>query len=278
MLALRSSIVVIGDEILAGYVADTNSGWLAARLRGHGVPLDRIITVPDSVDAIVAHLREELARSRPRLVLTSGGIGSTPDDLTMEAVAAQRGVGLVIHPQLDEMISGALDRAAASGDHADDARQAAVRSMARVPDGARLLTGVDGTAPGVAVDVDGGVDAGEATIVVLPGVPGQLRRITLHSVEPALIAGRGEPQHAVELTHPYPESVLSPLLTALTGEFPDVHVGSYPGRDCLVRLTGPEPRVEAAAERVRAELARVAAEPGSDLMAERWQAHWSATG
>lgn len=277
MPRLRSSIVVIGDEILAGYVRDTNSGWLAERLRAHGVPLDRVVTVPDQVDAIVDHLDAELDRSRPRLVLTSGGIGSTPDDLTMEAVAAQRGVGLVIDPQLDEMITGALDPAAGGGT-ADAERQAAVRSMARVPDGAHLLTGAVGSAPAVAVDVDGGLEAGGATIVVLPGVPGQLRRITETSVEPMLLAGRGRLEHTVELTHPYPESVLSPLLTQLTGEFPDVHVGSYPGKDCLVRLTGPQPRVEAAAERVRGELDRVAAEPGSDEMAARWQEHWSPNG
>ena len=93
MSDLRASIVVIGDEILGGFVHDTNSHWLAGQLQTHGIPLDRVQTVPDTMAAIDEGLRMELGRSRPRLILTSGGIGSTPDDLTMEAVAATLGRG-----------------------------------------------------------------------------------------------------------------------------------------------------------------------------------------
>lgn len=278
MSALRASIVVIGDEILAGYVRDTNSGWLAERLRHHGVPLQRIVTVPDDIDAIVDHLRAELDRGGPRLVLTSGGIGSTPDDRTMRAVATLLGVELVVEPELDARITATLARRDDTGWPISAEQEAAVRSMALVPEGTRLLPEASGMAPGVAVDLDGGIDAGGATLVVLPGIPSELRRITESSVEPALLAGRGEPAHTQELTHPYPESVLSPLLDRLTTEFPALRVGSYPGRECLVRLSGAKADVDAAADRVRAELARVAAEPGSDEMARRWQAHWSATG
>lgn len=275
MTRLRASIVVIGDEILAGYVRDTNSGWLAERLRHHGVPLDRIVTVPDTTEAIIAHLRAELDRSRPRLVLTSGGIGSTPDDLTMEAVAGLLGVGLVTHPELDERITAALRERAAAGMETPAEQEEAIRSMALVPDGARLLTESAGMAPGVAVDVDGGLDADGAAIAVLPGIPSELRRITTDSIEPALMAGRGHVHDTEELTHPYPESVLSPLLRRLTHRFPDVHIGSYPGPECLVRLTGDAADVAAAAEALRAELDRIAAEPGSDQLAQRWRAHWS---
>jgi molybdopterin-biosynthesis enzyme MoeA-like protein len=75
---VHASIVAIGDEILEGFVRDTNSGWLAERLRQVGVTLDRVVVVPDDVGAIVETLRAELSRSRPRLVFTSGGIGTTP--------------------------------------------------------------------------------------------------------------------------------------------------------------------------------------------------------
>lgn len=276
MPPLRASILVIGDEILAGYVRDTNSGWLAERLRGHGVPLDRVVTVPDDIDAIVGHLRDELARSRPRVVLTSGGIGSTPDDRTMEAVATLLGVELVVDPDLDARITAALERQAAAGGRISGEQEEAVRSMALVPGGARLLPEASGMAPGVAVDVDCGLEEGGAAIAVLPGIPSELRRITEQSVEPALLAGRGAPTHTEELTHPYPESVLSPLLADLARDFPGLHVGSYPGRECVVRLSGAPADVEAAAARVRGELERIAAQPGSDRLAERWQAHWSA--
>lgn len=273
MPALHASIVVIGDEILAGYVRDTNSGWLAQRLRHHGVALERIVTVPDDIDAIVDHLRAELDRGHPRLVLTSGGIGSTPDDRTMAAVATLLGVDLVVEPDLDARITAALRQRGETPVSSE--QEAAMRSMALVPQGTRLLPEASGLAPGIAVDLAGGIDAGGATIVVLPGIPSELQRITESSVEPALMAGRGHPAHTEELTHPYPESVLSPLLGELTEQFPDLRVGSYPGRECLVRLSGAKADVDAAAERVRAELARIAGEAGSDALARRWQAHWS---
>ncbi|MBA2530008.1 MAG: competence/damage-inducible protein A, partial [Euzebyales bacterium] len=175
---LRVSIVVIGDEILGGFVQDTNSGWLAGRLQVLGLPLDRVVTVPDDHDAIAEALATELARARPRVVLTSGGIGSTPDDLTLEAVARHLGVGLRTDPIIDAQITEALERAAASGMTLGEGHARSMRKMSRVPDGAYLLPGGHGLVPGIAVDVAGGsAAAAGATIVVLPGVPGELRRI-----------------------------------------------------------------------------------------------------
>jgi molybdenum cofactor synthesis domain-containing protein len=270
---LRCSIVVIGDEILGGFVQDTNSGWLAGRLQVVGVPLDRVWTVPDDHEAIAEALRTELARGRPRLVLTSGGIGSTPDDVTMEAVAAHLGRGLVVEPDIDHRITRALEWTAGRGGAVTAEHEAAMRRMARVPDGAYLLGGARGIAPGVAVDVDGGCDVeGGATIVVLPGIPGELQRITAESIEPQLLAGRGIPDHVAELTHPYPESTLSPVFARLVAEYPDVHLGSYPGAECIVRLKGQRDRVEAAMALVRAELDALAADPGAEGLRASWAA------
>ena len=272
---LRASIVVIGDEILGGFVQDANSGWLAGRLQAHGVPLDRVVTVPDEVDAIDEALTGELARSRPRLVVTSGGLGSTPDDRTMQAVAHLLGVGLTVEPTIDARISAALERNAAYGTTASAEHDRSVRRMALVPESSYLL-GDRGFAPGVAVDVDGGSRAGGATIVILPGIPDEFRRIARDCVEPELLAGRGRPQHVIEITHPYPESALNPVLEQLEADYPDVHVGSYPGRRCTVRLKGPREQVEGAAARVREALAAVEAAPGSDRLRATWQAHWPA--
>ncbi len=105
---LRASIVVIGDELLGGFVRDSNSHFLARRLRAHGVPLDRVQVVPDEYPAIDEALQAELARSRPRLVLSTGGIGSTPDDITFEAVARSLGREVVEEPRIAERLEGAL--------------------------------------------------------------------------------------------------------------------------------------------------------------------------
>lgn len=275
-LPLAASIIVIGDEILGGYVQDTNSGWLAGRLRRAGVPLERIVTVPDDLDEIGGALAAELARPRPRLLLTSGGIGSTPDDRTMEAVARSFGVPLVVDPELDARIDATLARGQAHGIIYEDEQERALRKMTLVPEGARVLPGAEGVAPGAALDVDGGSDApGGATVVVLPGVPSELRRIVLASVEPQLLEGRGRPQHVQELCHPYPESLLSPLLDRLVLAYPDVHVGSYPGHECVVRLEGPREQVEAATTEVRAALQQLAGDPSANRMRAAWQARWT---
>ncbi len=275
--SLRVSVIVIGDEILGGFVQDTNSGWIAGRLAALGVPLDRVVTVPDDAAAIDEALTTELARARPRVVLTSGGIGSTPDDLTLEAVAASLGTGLRTEPLLDGRISEVLARTRAQGATVTPEHERALRKMAQVPRDAYLLPGAHGIAPGVAVDVDGGAGRdGGATVVVLPGVPGELRRIVAAGVEPALLAGRGTPLHVVELTHEYPESALSPTLEALVARFPDVAVGSYPGRVCTIRLRGPRDRAEEAGAVVREALAALDRDASAPGMRARWQQRWSA--
>jgi nicotinamide-nucleotide amidase len=273
---LRASIVVIGDEILAGYVRDTNSGWLARRLHDLGIPLDRVVTVPDDIDAIGEAITAELARRRPRVLLTSGGIGSTPDDLTLEAVAASLGEGLRVETQIEARIDSAVERAGTAGVHLTDEHRRTLQKMALVPEHGYLLAGAEGMAPGVAVDVDGGVAAPEgATIVVLPGIPSELQRLVTEAVEPSLLSGRGQPQHVVELKHGYPESSLGPLLDRLVAEFPDVRTGSYPARECLIRLRGPTDRVEEAARLVRDYLEGLDQQPGSEQLRASWAARWT---
>jgi nicotinamide-nucleotide amidase len=267
---VRASIVVIGDEILDGHTRDTNSGWLARRLSELGIPLDRIVTVPDDPAAIGEALRTELGRAGVRLVVSSGGIGSTPDDLTMEAVADFLGVGVTSHPRLDKEISRWVEQARDEGVTIPDAQETAMRRMARVPEGSYLLPGTEGMLPGVAIDRDGGVAGGGATIVILPGVPSEFQRLVDLGVRD-LLDGLGEPQHVAEVRHPYPESALTPLLDRLVVDFPDVHVGSYPGRECMVRLKGPERQVTEAMARVRAAVEALEDTRGSGRMRERWQ-------
>lgn len=279
MSRVHASIVVVGDEILGGFVQDTNSGWLAGRLRLGGIPLDRIVTIPDSVEVISEALGQELARKRPRVVFTSGGIGSTPDDLTMAAVARCLDLELVPEPTLDAHVAGALGWHASQGVEVSPEQAGAMRKMALVPAGSYLLPGAGETFPGVAVDVDGGLDSDTgAAVVILPGVPALFQRIAVEGVEPELLAGRGTPEHVVEVSHSYPESMMTPLLDRLGRDFPGVHVGSYPGRECVVRLRGEREPVEEAAAAVRAFLDELGASPGAERLQAAWRARWSGGG
>jgi molybdopterin-biosynthesis enzyme MoeA-like protein len=137
-----------------------------------------------------------------------------------------------------------------------------VMRMARIPAGSRLMAREGGWTPAVCVDVDGGSDAADghgATVVVLPGVPSEFRALLSDAVEPALLAGRNPVAHVVELTHTFSESLLNETFVAMQARHPQVKLGSYPGRPMIVRLTGPQDEVEAAAALVRTALDELAA-------------------
>jgi molybdenum cofactor synthesis domain-containing protein len=270
---LEASMVVIGDEILGGYVVDANSSWLAERLRVHGIPLSRVQVVPDELDAIDEALQAELVRARPRLVVTSGGIGSTPDDLTYEAVAASLGRDLVEDDRIAARIDEALRWTAEQGIEVTAAFAWHLKRMARIPAGSRLLAAHAGWSPGVAVDLDGGCDEdGGATVVVLPGVPAEFRRLVADVLEPQLFAGRRRTPAVAEIEHGFPESALNLTFEVLIERFPTVKLGSYPGDPMLVRLTGPDDEVSGAERFVRTELAELASTPGGSRLLDAWAA------
>lgn len=244
-------MVVIGDEILSGFVTDTNTRVLAEALRAHGVEVQRVHTVPDDAHAIAEALHAEHARGGPRVVVTSGGIGSTPDDLTYEAVAAAFGRDVVEDAVLAERIDGAVRWTAQQGFPVDDDFRWHMLRMARIPDGATLLDRDGSWAPGVRLDLDGGVPDGGTTVCVLPGVPAQFAAIVRNAVVPQLVEGHNPVPTVLEVTHGFPESTLNAVFAVLVRDFPDVKLGSYPGSPMMVRLSGEQARAEAAMALVR---------------------------
>lgn len=267
---LRASIVVIGDELLGGFVRDSNSHFLAGRLGAHGIPLDRVHVVPDEFDAIDEALQAELDRTRPRLVLTTGGIGSTPDDITFEAVARSLGRSVVEEPAIAARLEGALEWTRSLGLEVDDEARDQFFRMARVPEGATMIS-TDSWVPAVRMDVDGGIDvAGGATVVVLPGVPAQTRELVTSGIEPELLAGRNPAWTVEEVHHHFPESVLNPTFLRLAEQHPEVKLGSYPGAPMVVRLRGTADAVADAAAFVRAEVAALEDTPAGQRIAEAW--------
>lgn len=273
---LRASMLVIGDEILGGFVHDANSPWLAQRLQRAGVPLDRVHTVPDEFPAIDEALQAELGRARPRLVVTSGGIGSTPDDVTFEAVAASLGRGLVEEPLIAQRIETSLQWQQDQGVDVTDAFRWHMLRMARVPEGGHLL-GEQGWVPGIRVDVDGGVDADGVTIVILPGIPSEFRRILDDLVGPQLLDGRNPAVTVREIEHGLPESALNLTFAALQERHPEVKLGSYPGSPMIIRLTGHPDDVAAADAFVRQRLDAMLATDGGARLAAAWGRRFGTT-
>jgi nicotinamide-nucleotide amidase len=186
---VRAGIVVTGTEVLTGRVQDRNGPWLADQLLELGVELAHITICGDRPEDIQAQLRF-LASEGVDLIVTSGGLGPTADDMTVAMVAQFCGRDLVLDPELEQTIANILKklmrRSQGANDIDFDAVMAANRKQAMVPAGAQILTPV-GTAPGVVVP-------GKPTVVVLPGPPRELQPMWPKAVETTAvqeaIAGR----------------------------------------------------------------------------------------
>ncbi|MET0685350.1 MAG: competence/damage-inducible protein A [Solirubrobacteraceae bacterium] len=168
-MSVRAGIVVTGTEVLSGAVADRNGPWLSERLRERGIEVAHIVVVgdrPDDMRAALGFLRG------CDLIVTSGGLGPTADDLTAEIVGGFAGRAMVLDPALEDRIMDILVRNRARWrSYSQEALRAGNRKQAVVPEGATILEPV-GTAPGLVVPP---ADGDGPTVLVLPGPPGELR-------------------------------------------------------------------------------------------------------
>jgi competence/damage-inducible protein CinA-like protein len=164
---VRAGIVVTGTEVLTGRIADRNGPWVSERLAELGVEVAHILVVGDRPRDLMAALRFMEGEGMD-LIVTSGGLGPTADDLTAEVVARFAGRELVLDEEMEEKIAAILRGFARRLRFDPDAVRAANRKQAMVPEGAIALDPV-GTAPGLVVP------AGERVVVVLPGPPRELR-------------------------------------------------------------------------------------------------------
>jgi competence/damage-inducible protein CinA-like protein len=169
----RAGIVVTGTEVLTGRVGDRNGPWLAEQLRLLGVDVGHVVVVGDRPEDLRAALTF-LGGTGVALVITSGGLGPTADDLTAEVVAGVQGRPPAPDPELERRIAAAVERMMARrGWRADpEAVAAGVRKQALVPRGATVLEPV-GTAPGLVVPPADGRTG--PTVLVLPGPPSELQ-------------------------------------------------------------------------------------------------------
>lgn len=165
-MSVRAGIVVTGTEVLTGRVQDRNGPWIADRLLELGVELAHITICGDRVRDIEAQL-QFMADQGVDLIITSGGLGPTADDMTVATVARFCGRELVLDAELEGKIAAILKSLMARIGGDFDAVRAANRKQAMIPAGARVIDPV-GTAPGVVVP-------GRPTVVVLPGPPRELQ-------------------------------------------------------------------------------------------------------
>jgi nicotinamide-nucleotide amidase len=170
-MTLRAGILITGTEVLTGIIADRNGPWLSERLVELGVDAAMIETVGDRPDDVMAALRF-MANQGMALIVTSGGLGPTADDLTAEVVARFSGREMVLDPRLEERIAEIVDSIMRRWPGVDpEGVREANRKQAVVPDGATVLDPI-GTAPGLVVPPS---SPRGPTVVVLPGPPRELQ-------------------------------------------------------------------------------------------------------
>jgi competence/damage-inducible protein CinA-like protein len=168
-------LIVIGSELTAGAIVDTNTQTIARMLREAGFDVQRVTMVGDNLEQIAAAVRE--AANRADAVITTGGLGPTVDDPTREAVARAAGVEPEFHPELWETIRTRFTKLGRPLSENN-------RQQAFLPAGAEALPNPYGTAPGISMEI------GRALLCAVPGVPGEMKAMIREQVLP-LLARRG---------------------------------------------------------------------------------------
>ena len=200
--AQQAAIVVVGNEVLSGDVADHNGTWLCRELAAVGVDVGIVLTLPDDELLLADYLRQVGARYAP--VFVTGGIGTTLDDVTRQAVARAAGVPLVVRADVVEHLERLIGHTLTP----------VQRRLAELPEGSDLIPNRIGRAPGFAI----------RPFVVFPGVPEMLRDMF------PLVADRyrsAPPLRRTLFTSRW-ESEIATLLEELAARAPGVAIGSYP--------------------------------------------------
>jgi molybdenum cofactor synthesis domain-containing protein len=253
-------LLAVGREILSGRTVDTNSAWLAARLGDLGATVARITAVDDDAAVVATELRAARARGAT-LVVTTGGLGPTFDDVTLAGVADATGQPLAEHADALAFVARRYADLATAGAVDDPTLTPPRRKMAALPAGAVPIDNPVGTAPGVLTR------GNELTVLSLPGVPAEMRAVFQAAV-PRLGELRGG-EVVVEreiASGSGDESVIAVAVDRVMAEVPGVWVKSLPtafapGCDLRIRITA---RGSDAAE-AEARSARAVARLGEEL-------------
>lgn len=183
---MRAGVVVTGTEVLAGRVTDRNGPWVAQRLLEMGVDVAHITVCGDRPDDLSAQVRF-LADQRVDLIVTTGGLGPTADDLTVPTVAALYGRELILDAELEDRIHAIVQRWRSRMSSATDSEplRAGIRKQAMVPQGAQSISPT-GTAPGVAIPADDSRSL--PAVLILPGPPRELQAMWPEALDSAPVA------------------------------------------------------------------------------------------
>lgn len=265
-------IVCIGNELLIGKTLNTNAHWLARQATSLGTIVKRITIVGDYVNEIATAIREALQR-KPRFIITTGGLGPTFDDKTLEGIAKALDRKLRVNEEALEMIKRKYEAYFKKKMKKSELTPARVK-MATLPERARPLFNPAGTAPGVLIK------AKRAFIVALPGVPPEMEAIFEETVTPLLKKEAGKTAFFEKSIHVngIVESALAPLIDQTMHDNPHVYMKSHvylkshsecegkkPGIELHLSTTGDSEKI------ARNELEKAATQFWNLVEKERWE-------
>ena len=264
MSATRVEIVAVGRELLTGRTQDTNSNWLAARVTALGGLVKRMTAVDDVLEEIAQEVRDALGRGT-RLLVTSGGLGPTPDDMTLAAVAAALRLPLVSDGAALEFVAARYSELAEKGFVASAALTPPRRKMAVIPQGGTWFPNTVGIAPAVLVERE------PARIYSLPGVPAEMKGIFEARLAEDLCAFLGQRVLVSREVRSglRDESVVAEAVESAVASAPGVHIKPLPARfgprvNIPIRLSAAgqrreevESRLDQAERALKTELARL---------------------
>ncbi|RLG96149.1 competence damage-inducible protein A [Candidatus Bathyarchaeota archaeon] len=218
-------IICVGNELLIGKTVNTNAHWLAKRITVLGMKVRRITVVGDDLDEIASAVREAISR-KPRFIITTGGLGPTFDDKTLEGVALGLNLRLEENEEAMRMIREKYERYYAEG-RINSCEMTPHRvKMGRLPEGAKPLPNPVGTAPGVLLEHE------NIKMIMLPGVPEEMKSIFDESVAPMIREASGNLtfyEASLDVRN-LPESELAPMLDVVMHDNPYVYIKSHPKR------------------------------------------------
>lgn len=231
----RVEVIVVGREILTGRTLDTNSNWLAKRITALGGDIKRVTVVDDEVDSICGELRTALGNNS-RLIVTTGGLGPTFDDKTLEALAMASRLPMEVNPQALDFVKERYAFFKEKGFVDTDELFPSREKMALLPRRAEMLPNPVGAAPGVKLWV------GETLIISLPGVPKEMKAIFEESLLEELrdLLGRRIFLEKTIATNMGDESKLGEILDKVMKDVPRVYLKSRPtyfGKNVRLEVT-----------------------------------------
>ncbi|MFD1514029.1 competence/damage-inducible protein A [Halomarina rubra] len=221
---MDAALLTVGDELLAGDIENTNATWIARQLADRGVTLARIAVVPDEVSVIADYVRS--FSDQFDAVVVTGGLGGTPDDLTMDGVAAAFDRPLVV----DEAAVADIERTVEAVRDEYPDLDLDVERHASIPEGARPLLNTDGLSPGCVAE----------NVYVVPGIPREMKAMFAQFADE--FAGDRVTR---TLETSMVEGEVTPMLQDAREELPAVSLGSYPSRGAehnRIKITAADER------------------------------------